>query len=292
MFERLLVTTDLTPASENLLRCLGPLRKVGAAEVTLIHVVDIRDVGGLYLSLLDVLRPRMAQLESILLNEGYLTRVETPTGNPAREIRRFSEKDDFSAIVVGTHGGSLAKDVLLGSVAHSILESVRKPVLLIPFNILAECEEERCQALCGDPFRHVLFATDFSDTAEKAFTYLRNIVQSTHPEITLYHIQDTPSADPHAVGKLDGEHHDSDLERLGRMEKELVVLGASRVHIEITSGRPARRIVERANSGAFSLLMMGNQGHGYWVETLLGREAHYVVKHVDIPLLLVPLTDR
>lgn len=291
MFERLLVTTDLTPASENLLRCLGPLRKVGAAEVTLIHVVDIRDVGGLYLSLLDVVGPRMAQLESILLNEGYLTRVETPTGNPAREIRRFSEKGDFSAIVVGTHGGSLAKDVLLGSVAHNILESVRRPVLLIPFNILAECEEDRCQALCGNPFRHVLFATDFSDTAEKAFTHLRNIAQITHPEITLCHVQDTPSADPHAAGKQGEDHYESDLERLGRIKTELMKFGASDIHIEVATGRPARLIVERANSGPFSLLVMGNQGHGYLVEALLGREAHYVVKHVDIPLLLVPLTD-
>ncbi|MGC8854936.1 MAG: hypothetical protein ACP5OY_08510 [Halothiobacillaceae bacterium] len=55
MLERLLVTTDLSEASENMLRCLEPLRRVGAREATLIHVADIRDVGGLYISLLKLL---------------------------------------------------------------------------------------------------------------------------------------------------------------------------------------------------------------------------------------------
>lgn len=49
MFERLSVTMDLSEVPENTLKCLGPLRKVGAKEASLPHVADIRDVGGLYI---------------------------------------------------------------------------------------------------------------------------------------------------------------------------------------------------------------------------------------------------
>jgi len=292
MFERLLVTTDLSVASENLLKCLGRFRQLGAQDVTLIHVADIRDAAGLYASIFDLIRPRMAQLECILHSAGYTTHIEIPAGNPSREIRRVSEKSDYSAVVVGTHGGSLAKDVLLGSVAHNLLETVRKPVFLFPFNILAENEEERCKVICGNLFKHVLFATDFSDTAEKAAKYLLNIVNEVHPEITLFHVQHPPHGDPHSTGKA-GEHHDrADLDRLGEMKNRILEAGAVDVHIEVAIGRPAKLIVEKANSGTYSLLVMGNQGHGYLVDTLLGREAHYVVHHADVPLLLVPLASR
>lgn len=288
MFERLLVTTDLSDASENLIKCLGPLRKVGAREATLVHVADIRDVGGLYVSLLKLLKPRLEHLEKILGEEGYITRIETPLGKPSVEINRFAVAGNSSIIVAGTHGESITKDILLGSVVHSMLQEATKPILLLPFNVLAETEKERCQVLCGDFFRHVLFATDFSDTADMAFRYLRHIVETTKVETTLYHVQDKARIEPHLKDKLE-EFNRVDRERLERLEKDLAGAGAGKVHKVIEYGRPAKLLVERANSGAYSLLVMGNQGRGYLAEVFLGRVAHHVVHHADIPVLLVPM---
>ncbi len=288
MFERLLVTTDLSEASENMLKCLGPLRRVGAQEATLLHVADIRDVGGLYISLLKLLEPRLAHMEGILKQQGYATRVETPLGRPSREIDAFAVKGDYSVIVAGTHGESVAKDVLLGSVVHSLLQEARKPVLLIPFNVLAATEKERCQVLCGDFFQHVLFATDFSDTSEEAFLYLRHIVENTKVEATLYHVQDKARIEPHLKDKLE-EFNRIDMERFERLEKDLAGAGAGKVQKVIEYGRPAKLLVERANSGAYSMLVMGNQGRGYLAEAFLGRVANHIVHHADIPVLLVPM---
>jgi nucleotide-binding universal stress UspA family protein len=288
MFERLLVTTDLSEASENMLKCLGPLRRVGAREATLLHVMDVRDVGGLYISLLKLIDPRLAHLRAVMSEQGFETRVETPLGKPSREINRFAAAGGYSVIVAGTHGESLAKDVLLGSVVHGLLQEARKPVLLIPFNVLGKTEEERCQVLCGDFFRHVLFATDFSETADRAFSYLRHIVESTKAQTTLYHAQDKARIEPHLKDKLE-EFNRVDMERLERLEKDLAAAGAQKVHRVIEYGRPAKLLVDKANSGAFSLLVMGNQGRGYLAEAFLGRVAHHLVHHAAIPVLLVPM---
>ncbi|MGC8854935.1 MAG: universal stress protein [Halothiobacillaceae bacterium] len=220
--------------------------------------------------------------------QGYATRVETPLGKPSREIDAFAVKGDYSVIVAGTHGEGLAKDVLLGSVVHDLLQQARKPVLLIPFNVLANEEEERCRALCGDFFQHVLFATDFSETADRAFGYLRHIVESTKAQTTLYHVQDGSRIEPHWKDKLE-EFNRVDLDRLGRLRKDLLEAGAKEVDVSLDLGRPALKLVEKANSGAYSLLVMGNQGRGYLAEAFLGRVAHHVVHHADIPVLLVPM---
>lgn len=288
MFERLLVTTDLSEASGNLLKCLVHLQKVGAREATLLHVADIRDVGGLYGTLLNLLKPRLEEFEAVLKGQGFATRVEMPLGKPSREVARFAKEGDYSVIVAGTHGESLVKDVLLGSVVHGILHEATRPVLLIPFDILAETEEERCRAICGDFFEHVLFATDFSDTADQAFLYLKHIVENTKAETTLYHVQDTARIAPHMQDKLE-EFNRVDMERLSRLERDLSDAGSRAVHRVLECGSPAKNLAAKANSGTYSLLVMGNQGRGYLAEAFLGRVAHHVVHHADLPVLLVPM---
>lgn len=47
MFKNLLIAMDLSPASVCLLGCMGPLRGAGAESATLIHVMNIRNVGGI-----------------------------------------------------------------------------------------------------------------------------------------------------------------------------------------------------------------------------------------------------
>jgi hypothetical protein len=51
MFKNLLIAMDLSHASVCLLRCVGPLRTAGAESATLVHVMNVRSVGGLYISL-------------------------------------------------------------------------------------------------------------------------------------------------------------------------------------------------------------------------------------------------
>jgi hypothetical protein len=48
MFKNLLIAMDLSPASIRILGldCMGPLREAGAESVTLVHVMNVRNVGG------------------------------------------------------------------------------------------------------------------------------------------------------------------------------------------------------------------------------------------------------
>ncbi len=103
------------------MRCVAPLREAGAEDATLVHVMDIRDVGGLYTSMKKFVEPLLKDYEDRLGEMGFRTRMEIPLGDPAREINRVAKEADASLIVAGTHGESVVRGILLGSVAHRLL---------------------------------------------------------------------------------------------------------------------------------------------------------------------------
>ena len=289
MFKNLLIAMDLSSASMCLLRCVGPLRSTGAESATLIHVMNVRNVGGLYISLKNLIEPLLMEKEKQLGEAGFRTRLEIPLGEPAYEINRVAKERNASLIVAGTHGESLAKEILLGSVAHRLLQIAEKPVLLIPITILeSDHGERKCDVLCGDLFRHPLFATDFSEPAKRAFHYLEHIVAHTHPpEVTLVHVQDPVRIQPHLVHRLD-EFNRIDRERLDALEMRLKDRGAGVVHKVVEFGRPGPLIVEKTRKGNYSILVIGGQGRGYMAEVFLGRVANHVVHRSTIPVLVVP----
>jgi nucleotide-binding universal stress UspA family protein len=287
MFEKLLVTTDLSEASRNLLKCLKDFKELGAKKATIIHILDVVDVGGLYPSLLKLIKPKLEEMKQFLENLNYESDIIVSLGNPAREINRIAVENNYSAIIAGTHGESLMKDVLLGSVVHKIIIVAKKPVLLIPFDILAEKKEDKCKTLCNKMFSEVLFPTDFSETAEKAFSYLQYIIQNTKPKVTFCHIQDIKKIEPYLTDKIE-EFNKTDFERLSKLESVAASLGATETAKILKTGHPTKEIADIANSGKYTSVVMGSQGRSFIGETYLGKVTNYAVHHIDIPILIIP----
>jgi len=254
MFRKILVCTDLSPASDALIQCVDNFKALGLEEIVLAHVIYVANTPGLGEMLADEARPGLERQRKFLKGQGLKVVVEMPFGKPAHTLHDTAEKQDVSAILIGSHGESLAKDLLLGSVVHRLLQLAEKPVLLIPKAILErEGERKTCDALCGDLFRHPLFATDFSEPAGRAFHYLEHIVAHAHPvEVTLYHVQDQGRIQPHLAYRLD-EFNRIDLERLEGLEARLKGYGATKVHKEVEFGRPGPLIVEKIRKGGYSM---------------------------------------
>lgn len=289
MFRKILVCTDLSPASDALIRCVDDFKTLGMEEVVLAHVIYVANTPGLEEMLAEEARPELERQRKFLTEQGLKVVVEMPFGRPAQTLHDTAEKQDVSAILIGSHGKSLAKDLLLGSVVHRLLQLAEKPVLLLPITLLeGEGGEKKCDVLCGDLFRHPLFATDFSEPAGRAFHYLEHIVAHAHPaEVTLYHVQDQGRIQPHLAHRLD-EFNRIDLERFEGLEARLKEFGATKVHKEVEFGRPGPLIVEKIRKGGCSMLVIASQGRGYMAEAFLGRVANHVVHRSTIPVLVVP----
>ena len=287
MLKNLLICTDASEASDRMVECVKDLRRVGSRRALLTHVLNIRDVGGLYLQLKRLALPRLEAQQKLLTEAGFETGIEIPLGYPATEINRLAQERSSNMIVIGSHGESLTREMLLGSTAAAVLQSARVVVLLIRLEIVEADGGKCCRAVCADFFKHILHPTDFSDTAERAFQYLEHIVSQTQSAVTLLHVQDKAKIESHLKGRLE-EFNRIDQERLERRKEHLLNAGAASVDIQIPYGSPTGAILEQARCEQHSLILMGTQGRGFIPELFLGSVSHNVARHARLPVLFVP----
>lgn len=287
MLSNILVATLLSEASNRVLECVKGLSRVGARQAVLVHVLDVQHVGGLYLALRKLTLPDSEAQKGTLEKAGFKTEAEIPHGLPYYEINKLARERGCGLIVIGAHGQSPFKGILLGSVAHSLLENAVFPILLVRLEITAGDDGSRSRLVCQDFFLHILHPTDFSDVAERAFQILEKVVSETKCAVTLLHVQDKARIDPHLRHRLE-EFNRTDTERLERRREHLLSRGAAVVKIEVVYGSPTVLILERARQKQFSLILMGTQGRGCIQEIFLGIVAHSVARHAPLPVLFVP----
>lgn len=288
MFKRLIVATDLSPASSAVVGCLGGLKAYGAEECLLLQCVSF--VGAMSTAFsydVEPLRRILDEQQAILEKQGFSVEARTVIGSPKHEIVRISATEDYGLIVVGSQGHSLAGEKLLGGVAYGVLSKTVKPVLVVPVKKMAG-EETACEPT--NPFNfgeHVLFATDFSEMADKAFMQVEQLVACGVRKVTLIHVQDKVKLEKHLEHRLD-EFNQIDRARLELLKTALLKLGAEDVRIELPYGCPKNEIVTRIRENRVSLVVMGRQGRGLMGEVFLGSVSHAVARLSEAPVLLIP----
>jgi nucleotide-binding universal stress UspA family protein len=280
MFKKILLASDLSPAAEQIIGAVGSLHRLGTEEVVLVHCLNIRDVGTLSDILTRLLQPELAKQAEKLQKLGFAVKSEIRFGLPALEINRAAQENDCAIIVLGSHGYSLPKEILLGGVATSVLHTATRPVLIIKIT-------SPTPLTAWNPLTHILYPTDFSDNAEAAFTYLKVIVSCGAEKVTLLHIQDQIIG-KHLAERL-AEFNKIDEGRLLRLRDELQSKSKVEVKIEIPFGLVAQEIINRIKTDKVSLVVMGTQGRGHIGEVFLGSVSNKVVRYSPVPVLLVPL---
>ena len=149
MFERILFPTDFSAPSVKVLDYIPALQKAGTREVVLVHVIDSKDVtliasGGqgflgtvsdreteIQRQLREEIEHRIIDTRRALEKRGLKVTVQTPVGNPGKEILAAADAQEVSLIVIGSHGRSNIRDRLLGTVSEHVIKNARQPVLVI-----------------------------------------------------------------------------------------------------------------------------------------------------------------
>jgi nucleotide-binding universal stress UspA family protein len=284
MFSKILIATDFSPASDRLLKCAAELKILGFTEAVLAHVMYVANTPGLEDYLREELKPRLERQKCLLEARGIKVVTDVSLGIPARGLEDLAASHEVKAILIGSRGRGLARSAL-GSVSFKLLQITSFPVFLARIDEVGECE--KCaNAPALKPFPDILFATDFSGAADRAFIYLEQIVRETGAQITLLHVHDQAH---YAEMSVDGvrEKKELDRQRLTELEGRLAKNGG-RVMIEWVAGRPAEEIIAMTRDGRFSLVVMGQHGKGFIKEAIFGSVANEVARQAEAPVLLVP----
>ena len=288
MFNKVLIATDSSPSSLAVIDCAKSLRLLGARECLLAQCFSIREHVAFPDQIKAYIEATLDQQKKRLEKQGLRTTVVAEPGLPGSQIPRIAAERHCSLIVVGSHGHNLASAMFLGSTATEILHQATRPVLLIH---LEEDEDTGHQAICvgkGQDFRHhILYATDFSDHAHRAFDYVSKVVECGALRVTLFHVQDKVKLGTHLKSRLK-EFNEIDRERLEMLKDQLKDIGNAQLDIEIAYGSPTEEILKRVKLGEVSLVIMGRHGRGFISELFLGSVSHNVTRHSKAPVLLIP----
>lgn len=142
MFRKVLYPTDFSDESKIAINYLMQLKDAGTEEVVILHVVDTRNlhIPDIYAIMdLSVLGEKQAisakkkanKMTKKLRDIGIKTIIRIEKGIPFKEILRAEKEEDVSLIVIGSHGTSNVKEMLLGSVAEKVVRKAEKPVLVV-----------------------------------------------------------------------------------------------------------------------------------------------------------------
>jgi nucleotide-binding universal stress UspA family protein len=141
-FERILVATDFSPASDAALEYARTLARQFGSSLNLVHVFDDPFTSGAFVGDGTVMMPmdlRETLLESAgaQLADRHAAHAETLRGSStdlligasAKSIVEHAQATHADLIVMGTHGRTGLPHLLLGSVAERVVRTATCPVL-------------------------------------------------------------------------------------------------------------------------------------------------------------------
>ena len=162
----ILYATDFSEASLAAFQVACSLSREPGSQLLVLHVLvppaTVLEMERAFLAPEERFKHAMDELLRLRpAEEGTLTDYLLRQGEPAEEILRAAEERDCDFIVLGTHGRSGLGRVIMGSVAEAVLRRATCPVITMRSGASLQ------------PLRTVLYATDLSESADRAFPVAR-----------------------------------------------------------------------------------------------------------------------
>ncbi len=288
-FRKILCSTDFSAGSDEALGFAAQLASMANAQLVVSHawfvpslayageswvlsssVVDnmVKDAElGLATAVAKAARLGVADATSLLVN-----------GRPDDHIVSTLRDDPaYDLVVIGTHGRTGLKRVLLGSVAEQVVRHA-------PCSVLVARPRQQ-----NAPIQSVLCPVDFSESSRRALDMAAEMVMPGGAGITLIHSIELPARYGEDATLM------ADVEEIGTRTAELLEKWAQRVRAKtgatITTqtrhGGAGAQILGVLEEGTFDLVVMGSHGRTGIRRALLGSDAEKVMRHASCPVLVV-----
>ena len=142
MFAKILYPTDFSDVSKKALSYLRQLKGAGAKEIVILHVIDERKIEAITIygnsdsfvfieEIEQEARKEVTAIKGELKKCGFEVKTRIEKGIPLKEILRIEEQEKVSLVVIGSHGKTNIKEMLMGSVSEKVVRRAKNPVLVI-----------------------------------------------------------------------------------------------------------------------------------------------------------------
>ncbi|MBI3664084.1 MAG: universal stress protein [Acidobacteria bacterium] len=286
--KNILLATDFSHSSDAALAHAATIARRYDAKMFVAHVIrpdayQLVPPEATTVTLEQTRRYAEQQMASLLIS-GRLRdiphQVLLGTGELWPVLSDMLSQHEVDLIVVGTHGRTGVRKLLLGSAAEEIFRMAPCPVLTVgPKVVLLE------GALAPDPLgrKRFLYATDFTAHSERAAAYAVSLAQENQAHLTLLHVvQEAADASPHNRARM-VEFFRKRLRGLLPEEAELWC----EPEVVVEFGEPADAILKVAGETQAELIALGVRRAGTFPGHLPPATAYKVVCQAHCPVLTV-----
>lgn len=301
MFERILVPLDGSPRAEMILEQIARILRREDSEIILLRVLDIAEA-------IEAMEPgervdteRLRDQERAKAQEYLDELARRFSASGAKVHARIADDPVAEAILdeaqvlgatmiaMSTHGRSGVSRWLLGSVAEKVSRHSPVPVLLVR----SFGEESQWDLEPGTskelPFRKILVPVDGSRASEVVVGDAEKFAQLCDSEVLILHVQPSGELFGRAeifTGSSGGPAPSDEDPATLRPAERFRSLGL-RVRRLTVVGDPAGEIVDRSREAGVDLIAMATHGRSGVSRVLLGSVAERVLRHAQVPILLV-----
>lgn len=150
----------------------------------------------------------------------------------------------------------------------------------------------------------ILAPADLSNHCKIGVQYALEMAQSQGAEVLIYHVltvEETPypqADETWIIGQTELPKLRRTLEQRQVLLDDFVthgfadLLGKITVRQEVGLGTPYKRIIEKAEQGAFDMIIMSTHGRTGLLHMLIGSVTEKVVRRAPCPVLAVPLPGK
>ncbi len=277
-FTKILCPTDFSDGSRHALELATRLARRHHAELVILHAWDLpvyMDGYAIAPSVIDQMNADATKLLADAMHsatEAGVTHVSgRDVGGAAWRVIVDQVGDDpaIDLVVMGTHGRTGLRRVLLGSVAEKV-------VRLASASVLAVHPDDRVGELAT-----ILCPTDFSEEAMYALRLATQVVDPSLPgaRIDLVNVVEVPVAGTHIAAMVAARETEaaSHLERLAAQ-----VTSPCRIVVRTEAGHVGEQLVTLVENEVHDLVVVG---HGV-KRAPLGSTAEKLVRHAKCPVLV------
>jgi nucleotide-binding universal stress UspA family protein len=168
-----------------------------------------------------LLDSKMDEAVKIAESAGLRATARIELGIPHEEILRVADEEKVSLIVCGRECKGFVGELLIGSITDRVVRYGNTPVYVPKCPEIYGSEMKTADAAyCRDPFRRILYPTDWSDCARNTLRYLKSFKEARVEEIVVAHVMDEKAMNLQPEDKF-REFESKDLEKLAQVKEEL-----------------------------------------------------------------------
>lgn len=225
----------------------------------------------------DVCRRHLADVPDVMIAVRF--------GDAEHVVLDLADELGAAAIALASHGRSGIMRLLLGSIAEQIIHHATVPVLVV--------RADAHHAVPTPSFERIIVPVDGSRSSERALDIAASIVAQHGTIVLTRAVEAMQMMVPLAEGVAHIDDEEATAAAVADAGEYLVGVaerrGISGVNIEGATviDHPAEGILKAAHEQRANLIVMSTHGDSHPSHRFLGSIADRVVRHTDLPLLLV-----